>query len=126
MIDRAHGRGREDRRPEGGQPVGQRPLEHVIADLVARAEPGAVDGAQGGEVALGGGLLGGQIVVGDEIAELVGIAQVAAEQREERIALEEILVRAREQRLERLRLGRLGGRGGRRRRRSSARGRALR
>ena len=63
-------------------------LEHVVGELVGRVELVARDRVERREVVLGGRLLALVIFVGDEVAEPVGIAQVAAEQRLQRVALE--------------------------------------
>ena len=63
-------------------------FEHVIGNLVRRAECIAVDCAQVGQVFLRGGTLAVIIGVSAEIADLVGITHVAAKQRTDRIALQ--------------------------------------
>ena len=63
-------------------------FEHVVGELVGRIELVARDGAKRGEIAFRGCLLRRIIFVGDAVAEAVGIAQVAAEDGVQRIALQ--------------------------------------
>ena len=84
-------------------------LEHVIGDLVGGAQLAAVDLHQRCQLCGFGGLFPGEIFVRNIVAELVGIALVAAEQRADRIALQVFLVALGEQGLHLLALGHLGG-----------------
>jgi hypothetical protein len=72
-------------------------LEYVIGDAVGGRELGAVDCRELTQVALRGGTLAIVISVREEVAELIGIAHVAAEQGAERIAAKAVLVRSLEQ-----------------------------
>ena len=72
-------------------------FEHVVGELVGRIELVARDGAKRGEIAFRGCLLRRIIFVGDAVAEAVGIAQVAAEDGVQRIALQRGFVAGLEQ-----------------------------
>ena len=98
VVDRPRHRRLEQLRREAAQGDLGLVLERVVADPVVGAQAGAVDLSQPGEVGLGRRLLGRVIGVGDVVAEPVAVAQVAAEQRLERIALEARLVGRGEQR----------------------------
>jgi hypothetical protein len=88
---------RQHVRLEPAQGVPGRKIEHVVGDLVGGVELGARDRMKRGEVGLGRGALRGVIFVGNPVAEPVGVAQVAAEDGVERIALEARLVAGLEQ-----------------------------
>ena len=75
-------------------------LEHVVGDPIDRGQLRPIDPRQHRQIVLARLLLGGGLGVGQELAEPIGVAQVAAEQRLQRIALQAGLVAGREQRLQ--------------------------
>mgnify|MGYP001126721219 CR=1 FL=1 len=101
VIERPQLLRRQDVRREAAQRDLGLVLEHVIGDLVDMGEFRPVDPLQSGEIVLGRLLLGGIIGVGQVIAEMRCIAQVAAEDALDRIAAKARLVAVVEQFLER-------------------------
>ena len=67
-------------------------LEHIVGDLVDIGQLGAVDAREAAQVGLRRGLLGEQLLFREPVAQTVGIAQVAAEDRLDRVAPEAGLV----------------------------------
>ena len=106
MVDRADDGCGDDIGLQAAQVGGALPFEHVIADLVGGAEAGAVDPCERREIVLGGLFLGRDIVVAEIVAEPVRVAQVAAKQSRDRVALEAGLIAGVEQRAQ---LHRRGG-----------------
>ena len=92
-------------------------FEHIVGDAVGRIQLVARDRAQRREIVLGSGLFRLEVRVAEQVAEPVGVAQVAAVESLERVALEARLVAFLEQlkqplvraRLRRRGGGRLGG-----------------
>jgi hypothetical protein len=88
------------------------PFEDVVGDPVGLAQLRPVDPVECGEIGLRSRPLGVEIGVGDEVAEPVGVAQVAAEDGADRIALEVGLVALVEQPRQPLAFGLRRGRSG--------------
>ena len=109
MVDRADDGQRHDLVRIALQRLLLVALEHVIGDLVGGAELAAVDLHQLCQFGGFRRLFLGEIFVRNIVAELVGIAFVAAEQRADRIALQIFLVASGEQGLHLLALGHLRG-----------------
>ena len=114
MVDRPYLAGLEILRLITFQPVDLVIFEDVISQLVGGIELASVDRPKRRQFGHQRGFLARQIVVGDIVAELVGIAHVAAEQGEQGIALELRLVAVLEQLEQGVmgtchRRGRLGG-----------------
>ena len=110
MVDRANRGQRQHLRRQIGERVAPLIFEDVIGEPVGRVELVAGDGAQRRQIGLGGGALGVEIGVGAEIAEPVGIAEIAAEHRLQRVAPQARRIALLEQSVERR-----GGAGPRRR-----------
>ena len=125
VVDRPDDGERQEIGAERAQRQVGLPFEDVVGELVGRRERLAIDPAKRRAILLARRALGVEIGVADIVAQLVGIAHVAAEQRIDRIAAEIVLVALLEQRVER-RGGLALGRGGllRRRRAALARRRA--
>jgi hypothetical protein len=86
MVDRADRRQRQHVGLEIGEVLAALPGEDVVGDAVGRRQRVAGNGAERGQLLLGGGALGGVIGVAVIIAEPVGVAIVAAEGGRDRIA----------------------------------------
>ncbi len=109
MVDRALDRLLQQLRRVAAQIEIGLPLEHVIGDLVGGVELCAIDRGERLEVALVRRLVRGLRLIGEEVAEPVGIAQVAAHQRLDRLALEHRLIAVMEELEQPGILGRGGG-----------------
>jgi len=105
MIDGPHGRQRQHIRLKAFEVDLGLPFEDIVGDYVDRAELPLVDRGKPLEIAFAGGALRREIGVAHIIAEPIGIAQVAAIQRVDRIAPERSFVTVLEE-LEKLGVGR--------------------
>ena len=128
MVDRPLQLRLEDGRLHAFEVEAALPFEDVVGDALLGRQPGAVDPGKAGEIRLRRRPLARDISVGNIVAEPVGVAKVAAEQRLERVAPERRFVAVVEQLREPLALAHPGRRrgwpgGGRRRGGREAEGR---
>ncbi len=108
MVERPDGGERQHVRLEGTQVRLPLPFEDVVGDAFCGRERGRVDPPQRRQLLLGGFALGPIVRIGKELGHAAGIAEVAAPERFERVALQRRLIALDEQRRKRLR-GRLQG-----------------
>ena len=97
MVHRQHFAERQKVRLKSPKRIFGLEFEHVIGELVVGAEVGARDGVKRGKIVLRRRLLALEVRVAVKVAEPVGVAVIAAEQRLQRIALQRSVVALLEQ-----------------------------